>query len=166
MKREVLDNNIITSNVEKQSTAESTCETSVSASARKINLGNKEMPELKKSEVSGYRFINLEILGTIFKLLPCKECHECQLMLIEDDSQCMRCTMSLSVWCSSCGCSEVFYTSEKLGHCFEINRRMTYAMRLLGCGLSAMERICSTMNMPPPVNPKAFDYHTKLYYVL
>ena len=62
--REVLDNNIInyTSSVEDQSTAKSTCETSVSASARKINLGNKEMPELNKSEVSGYRFINLEIL--------------------------------------------------------------------------------------------------------
>ncbi|CAB3981953.1 Hypothetical predicted protein [Paramuricea clavata] len=45
------DNNIIdTSSVEDQSTAESTCETSVSASARKINLGNKEMPELNKSE--------------------------------------------------------------------------------------------------------------------
>ena len=38
---------------------------------------------------------------------------------------------------------------------------MTYAMRLIGCGLSAMERFCSTMNMPPPVNPKAFDYHNK-----
>jgi hypothetical protein len=85
----ILDNNNIinTSSVEDQSTAESTCETSVSASARKINLGNKEMPELNKSEVNGYRFINLEILGTIFKLLPCKECHECQLMLIEDDLQ-------------------------------------------------------------------------------
>jgi hypothetical protein len=61
--REVLDNNIInTSSVEDQSTAKSTCETSVSASARKINLGNKEMPELNKSEVNGYRFINLKIL--------------------------------------------------------------------------------------------------------
>ena len=98
------------------------------------------------------------------KLLPCKECHECQLMLIDDDSQCMGCASCLSVWCSSCGRSEVFYTSEKLGHCFEINRRMTYAMTLLGCGLSAMERFCSAMNMPPPVNLKAFDYHTKLYY--
>jgi hypothetical protein len=60
-----------------------------------------------------------------------------------------------------CGCSEVFYTSQKLGHCFEINRRMTYVMRLLGCGLSAMEWFCSTMNMPPPVNPKAFNYYNK-----
>jgi hypothetical protein len=107
----------------------------VSESARKINLGNKEMPELNKSEVSGYRFINLEILGTIFKLLPCKECHECQFMLIEDDSQCMGCASCLSVWCSSYGCSEVFYTSEKLDHCFEINRRMTYAKRLIGSPL-------------------------------
>ena len=72
MKREVLDNNIITSSVENQSTAESTCETSVSASARKINLGNKEMPELNKSEVSGYRFINLEILGTNLNYYPAR----------------------------------------------------------------------------------------------
>jgi hypothetical protein len=57
-----------TSSVENPSTAESTSDTSVSASARKINLGNKEMPDLNKNEVSGYRFINLEILGTIFKL--------------------------------------------------------------------------------------------------
>ena len=84
------------------------------------------MPELNKSEVSGYRFINLEVLGTIFKLLPCKECHECHLKLIEDDSHCIGCASCLSVWCSSCGCSEVFYTSEKLDRCFEINRRMTY----------------------------------------
>ena len=34
-------------------------------------------------------------------------------------------------------------------------------MRLIGCGLSAMERFCSTMNMPPPVNPKAFEHHNK-----
>jgi hypothetical protein len=74
--REALDNNIITSSVENQSTAESTCDTSVSASARKINLDNKEMPELNESETNGYRFMNLDILGTIFKLLtPCKECH-------------------------------------------------------------------------------------------
>ena len=53
---------ITTSSVENPSTAESTCDTSVSASARKINLGNKEMPDLNKNEVSGYRFINLEIL--------------------------------------------------------------------------------------------------------
>ena len=82
-------------------------------------------------------------------------------MLIEVDSQHMGCASCLSVWCSSCGWSEEFYTSEKIGHCFEINRRITYAMRLIGCGLSAMERFCSSMNMPPPVNLKAFEHHNK-----
>jgi hypothetical protein len=67
-------------------------------------------------------------------------------MLIEDDSQRIGCASCLSVWCSLCGCSEVF---------------IPYVMRLLGCCLSAMEWFCSTMNMPPPVNPKAFNYHNK-----
>ena len=112
-----------TADTESQSTAdtESTSDTTVPASTRKINLGNKDAADLNKNEVQGYRFINLEILGSIFKLLPCKECCECQLMLIEDDSQRMGCASCLSVKCSSCGWSEEFYTSEKIDHCFEIN---------------------------------------------
>ena len=51
------------SSVENPSTAESTCDTSVSASAGKINLGNKEMPDLNKNVVSGYRFIVRLVVG-------------------------------------------------------------------------------------------------------
>ena len=97
----------------------------------------------------------------MFKFMPCKECLECKLELVEDDTKRMGSASCLSLHCSSCGHNEEFYTSKKVGHCFEVNRRMVYAMRSIGCGLSGMKKFCSTMDMPQPVNPKAFSYHTK-----
>ena len=99
--------------------------------------------------------------GTIFKTMPCKECLECKLELVEDDTTRMGSASCLSLTCSSCGYSQEFYTSKKAGHCFEVNRRMVYGMRSIGCGLSGMKKFCSTMDMPPPVNPRAYSYHTK-----
>ena len=57
-------------------------------------------------------------------------------------------TSCLSLHCNSCGHSEEFYTAKKVGHCFEVNRRMIYGMRSIGCGLSGMKKLCSTMDMP------------------
>ena len=44
---------------------------------------------------------------------------------------------------------------------FYINRRMVYAMRSIGCGQSSVSRLCSTMNMLPPVGSQPFKKHTK-----
>lgn len=104
----------------------------------------------------------MAILNVIFKMLPCKECFECQLTLVDDYSKRMGCASYLSLQCKSCTWTEVFYTSEKVGHYFQVNRRMVYAMRSVGCGLSAMQRFfCSTMNMPPPIGTKPYASHTK-----
>ncbi len=56
---------------------------------------------------------------------------------------------------------EKFYTSKKVDHCFGVNRKMVYAMRPIGCGLSGMKKFCSTMDMSQPINLKAYCYHTK-----
>ena len=34
-------------------------------------------------------------------------------------------------------------------------------MRSIGCGLSGMKKFCSTMDIPQPINPNAYSYHTK-----
>lgn len=34
-------------------------------------------------------------------------------------------------------------------------------MRSIGCGLSGMKKICSTMDMPQPISARAYSYHTK-----
>ena len=80
---------------------------------------------------------------------------------MDDSSKRMGCASCLSLTCNSCGWFETFYNSEKNGHFFDINRRMVYAMRSIGCGQSAMSRFSSTMNMPPPVGSKPFMGHTK-----
>ena len=81
--------------------------------------------------------------------------------LVEDDTKRMGSASRLSLHCISCGHHEEFYTSKKIGSCFEVNWRMVYAMRSIGCGLSGMKKFSSTMDMPQPVNPKAYSYHTK-----
>ena len=61
------------------------CRTSTqSASARKIGaVEHTSSPNLNSNEVSGYRLIDLAILSTIFQMLPCKNCFECELSLLD-----------------------------------------------------------------------------------
>ena len=51
---------------------------------------------------------------------------------------------------------EAFYTSPKTSYFFEVNRRLVYAMRSVGCGAAAAERFCGLMNMP--LIPRASPY--------
>ena len=149
-------------NVSKSRSEDQATNTCMSASARKIGLVNKaSASSTNECQLNGYRIIDVDILGNIFKSMPCKECLECKLELIEDDTKRMGSASCLSLHCSSCGHSEEFYTSKKVGHCFEVNRRMIYGMRSIGCGLPGMKKFCSTMDMPQPVNPRAYSYHTK-----
>ena len=148
--------------VSKPQSEDQAANTCLSALARKIGVVDKaSAPSMNKCQLNGYRIIDVDILGNIFKSMPCKECLECKLELVEDDTTRMGSASCLSLTCSSCGYSEEFYTSKKAGHCFEVNRRMVYGMRSIGCGLSEMKKFCSTMDMPPPVNPRAYSYHTK-----
>ena len=37
-----------------------------------------------------------------------------------------------------------------------VNRRMSLAMRYIGCGLTATETFCGIMNLPPPVRKSSY----------
>lgn len=43
---------------------------------------------------------------------------------------------------------------------------MVYAMKSSGRGLPAMARFCSTMNMPPPICQKPYNYRTHTKAIL
>lgn len=139
------DENVLEST--SQDEAATTC---TSASARKIGSTAKASAPLTNEvyQVVIALFIDVDILGSMFKTMPCKVCFECQLVLIEDGTKRMGYASCLSLRCGACGCSEEFYSSKKVGHCYEANRRMIYGMRSIGCGLSAMQKFCSTMDMP------------------
>ncbi|GFW16830.1 uncharacterized protein TNCV_2759581 [Trichonephila clavipes] len=62
--------------------------------------------------------------------------------------------------CNSCAMQSTFKSSpvfESSNHDYEINTRITYAMRTLGVGLRGIKTFCSVMDLPPPVSQKSYD---------
>lgn len=116
--------------------------TSTSASARKIPIATPVFPVITsrkdpKENVSGFRFVDMAILSGIFELLPCKECQQCNLELLEDTGRRKGCASYLYLACSTCSWKKEFYTSSKVNYFFEVNRRIVYSMRSVGCGPAA-----------------------------
>ena len=62
-----------------------------------------------------------------------------------------------------CDWKQSFYSSKEVEkQCsgmsrFEINYRTVIAMKEIGKGHSALEKFCDLMNIPPPMNVKAFN---------
>ena len=131
------------------------------ASARKIVSAELEGPQKADSEPQGFRLIDLSILSTIFKILPCKNCKQFTIELSENISKRKGCASSLELQCHSCDWKEEFYTSHKVNYFFEVNRRLVYAMRSIGCGASGAERFCGLMNMPPIPGSSPYAAHNK-----
>ncbi|GFX34964.1 uncharacterized protein TNCV_2329041 [Trichonephila clavipes] len=62
--------------------------------------------------------------------------------------------------CNSCAMHSTFKSSpvfESSNHDYEINTRITYAIRTLGVGLRGIKTFCSVMDLPPPVSQKSYD---------
>ena len=141
-------------------------QTSASASARKISTATPVSPHVDpskdtKEKALGFRFVDMSILSGIFELLPCKECKECNLELLEDSGKRKGCASYLHLVCSTCNWKKEFYTSSQVNRFFEVNRRMVYSMRSVGCGPAAAKRFCGLMNMPPPPRPTPYSSHNR-----
>ncbi|GFV52182.1 uncharacterized protein TNCV_5071031 [Trichonephila clavipes] len=46
---------------------------------------------------------------------------------------------------------------ESSNHDYEINTRITYAMRTLGVDLHGIKTFCSVMDLSPPISQKSYD---------
>lgn len=136
-----------------------------SVSSRKINITQsrktKDSISSQESNITGFRLIDMEILSAIFKQLPCKECSRLELILHEDTFKRKGCASYLRLLCISCGWIEEFYTSSQVSRFFEVNRRLVYAMRSIGCGSTSAKRFCGIMNMPPPPRPTSYSNHNR-----
>ena len=134
-----------------------------SASARKIATPEPQNVLGTDGEPSGFRLIDLSILSSIFKLLPCGECKQLTLEMFENVPKRKGCASSLELRCQGCSWKEAFYTSPKTSYFFEVNRRLVYAMRSVGCGggAAAAERFCGLMNMPPIPRASPYAAHNK-----
>ena len=90
-----------------------------SASARKISLrklsesSNRKAPSTDPF-ITGFRLVDMEILDSVFRILPCKEYFECSLILQEQTLKRKGCASDLRVFCVSCGWVKDFISSLKV----------------------------------------------------
>ena len=127
------------------------------SASRKISLNLSDRAEQDQPEVTGYRFIDLEILSEVFLQTSCKECGNASCLVLEDKSFERKGSAShLRIRCDQCGWVFAFYSSKKVKQSFDVNKRLVYAMRSIGQGHASMKRFCALMNMPSPMQFKAY----------
>ena len=119
--------------------------TKKSVSSKKLLL-NPEFPESKlfkdeepsqeEATITGFRFVDMELLSTAFSSMSCAQCAHFTLVLSENHLERKGCASSLRVFCKNCGWKYVFWTSKQQTLSFEINRRLVYSRRSIGKGHS------------------------------
>ena len=86
--------------------------TKKSVSSKKL-LSNPEFPESKlfkdeepsqeEATITGFRFVDMELLSTAFSSMRCAECAHFTLVLSENHLERKGCASSLRVFCKNCG---------------------------------------------------------------
>lgn len=112
----------------------------------------------KQKNISGFRFVDMEILAEVISTLPCPSCSS-PVLLSERCNKKQGFASMLEITCSTCNYINPFYTSKvhTAKRYYEINHRMVYAMRACGQGHGGMETFTSLMNMPKPMTQKNYD---------
>ena len=82
---------------------QSTSSASVSASSRKINIVESSNATKEFLNVTGYHFIDMEILSEVFQQVVCKECGESSSLVLEDQKfERKGCASHLRLQCEEC----------------------------------------------------------------
>lgn len=124
---------------------------STSASAKKLKGSEKEIP-IKVEH--GYRIINfMAIFSTLSEILKCKTC-DGNINFAESSVRGLG--FKLIITCEKC--EPRYITSCPLiNHAYEINRRIVFAMRLLGIGYNGLRKFCGIMDVSKVFNEKVYN---------
>ncbi|GFR25888.1 uncharacterized protein TNCT_649371 [Trichonephila clavata] len=128
-----------------------------SASSKKLCLDSCSY-QSNSGESKGYRLINLDIL--LEELSKYLICFYCGSKAVLKEKVQFGLVSEFYIDCDSCATQSTFKSSpvfESSNHDYEINIRITYAMRTLGVGLRGTKTFCSVMDLPPPVSQKTYD---------
>ena len=92
----------------------------------------------------------------------CPECKN-QLEIKTDMSQKKGLSLCLEFKCTKCEWLKCFYTSKEVKNdnrgapSYEVNYLSIIAMREIGRGHTSLSALCGVMNLPPPMNIKAYN---------
>lgn len=135
---------------------------------KKKNETNAQLPateqkEAVNSENYGFVLFSFTCLSELILQLACPECltvGSVSLCFVNNKKSGLAVCMKLA--CSACGYnSHELFSSPKVCKYFEINRRMVYASREIGCGHSSMNRLCYLLGLPSGPNKNAYQAHIK-----
>jgi len=124
----------------------------VSSSAKKLKL-SKDAYDVSVDSTFSYRIVCLSmVLNTISTLVQCKTCGG-DVHFTESS------TRGLGFKVVNCGnCAQKSINSCPLiNNAYEINRRMIFAMRLIGVGLNGIIKFCAFMDLPRPIFQSFYD---------
>ena len=133
-----------------------------SASSSKLERIDTNTPKQSDINITGYRFIDVEILTDVFALLCCPECKTNSSLKLHENFMMKKGLASmLELKCNKCGYKSKFYTSKQCDRSFDINRRIVYSMRSCGQGHSSIQKFTTLMNMPMPMTQKSYNATVK-----
>lgn len=133
-------------------------DTSASASSKKLDPHNDYFYYLNKEDTCN-ELLDLNLLSEALKnSVVCKEC-QTNNVSVKFRRQVQGLASQLTVSCDSCGLNKPFlntrYTQTPCNgkdvKSYEVNTRLTYAMRCIGRGKAAAKTFCGVMNLPSPV---------------
>ncbi|GFR18742.1 uncharacterized protein TNCT_307251 [Trichonephila clavata] len=130
----------------------------ISASAKKLCKESDLDKEVRNSNQSnGYRLINIDIL--LSELSQYVTCPNCNTKAVLKEKILYGLVSEFYVECYSCSTLSTFKSSAVIasGKDYEVNTRITYAMRTLGQGFCGIKHFCTAMDLPPPVSQKAYE---------
>ena len=147
------DNDLDVSTVSHTKLAAHSC----SAPAEADDLENHTNTDKYNFHPTGYRFVNIEILQTVIQSLICPLCNIHNVELSQDTIK-RGLAFTFVIRCV-CGYESNFCTSNKANRAYDVNKRFVYSMRTCGQGYASMEKFCTFMDMPKPMNK---NNYTKL----
>ena len=117
-------------------------------------------------ELTGNHIIDISCLDELLsEVAVCSNCRKGQLTLQE--SECVGLVPMWILECDTCNVRTEMAMGEKPDQAkfFDINRRSTLAMRLVGRGRDALDKICAVLDLPAPVAKLAFDRHNSALHL-
>ena len=118
-----------------------------------------------ETERSCYILIDISVLNELLnKVSSCPECNEREISIMNNLEKKSGLACNLVMSSNRCNWSSELYSSREIEqnntpgrNPFDINIRTIMAFREIGKGYSALETFCGIMNMPAPMNVKAFN---------
>lgn len=109
---------------------------------------------IEVDEAFGYRLINFVAVSfALSEILICKQCGK-NVKFTETSKRGLG--FKLVITCGEC--EKVYINSCPLiNNAYEVNRRIVFAMRLLGIGLNGIIKFCAFMDLPRPIFQVTYD---------